>query len=201
MGMKKFAVLVFVVLMTSSLAGAEEFRTSGESGHFDHLMRIYEAASLPTESEIAGVWSGRCYEPGSGTPSGWVLAAKTVIFTPSNSAESGPLFQPAGPVRTFNIGVINHGGLSEKANRYDNLSQRDLKELQNYMGGEEFFRNLASQVLTGALVSRNVAGNSEFRTRVFQGSFVTKVLVLADAGELKAGESAAACYFFKKIAQ
>jgi hypothetical protein len=205
----KYPVLLVTILFSLSLTkGARAFAAVSPEelfqpgvSHYDALVSYFSSGTVPVPAELAGIWSGRCYEKGSSKPAGFMLAAKNVSYIPGGVVDNGPLFPPPAPVRTFNVALINHLGWGEAAGRYDNPSQSDLNDLSAYLQQNDFVTGLGSEVSEGSLVAKNAPGKNQFVVRKWDQYFLVESVATADVhGGGKRGEILGACYFFKKIA-
>ena len=161
--MKKILLLSLVLLSTQARAS-----------FYSELAQNFDSAQQPTQEQITGVWSGRCFSSEyDRTPSGIALVAET-YQNPAN----GPLFSGK-----FDMGVYEDNDPAH----FDDMSVVDITQLfKSDHGGEEV------SVDQGSLVSikREQYPSVYFYVRASGSYLFMKEVISARTSY---------CYFFNKF--
>ncbi len=178
---------------------SEIHRVLVDNNNFEKLESYYAQGTLPSQDQIAGYWSGRCYLKTSPSVAyGNVLMAKLLTAPTPPTPDDGPLFPPEEPKMTFNLAVANHSGTFEVPNRYDNISDSDKAHVIDLAKSAEFYK-LTTTVVDHSLLSVHDAGNLSFSARAYKDYYLVKATVLRNQDALQAGDVFSMCYFFKRI--
>lgn len=171
-----------------------DFNKGGVS-KFDMLTSYFQTGDLPTPTQLAGNWSGRCYSKTNEKPQASLLTAHEVTHT-SNQSE-GPLFPPEVS-KTFNLATVQSYGLGDAPDLFDSMGPRLKVMLNSFLLSSEF-KDLVSSVEDRSLVSRNEQANAKYVVRKYQNYFLVQLLVLQDVANFKSGDIYQICYYFKKV--
>ena len=195
----KIYIASFFVLYLSlfSIKGqAQEtmlFNTSSEQSYFEQLQNYFAQGTLPTQHEIQGYWSGRCYKKADPSEAiGMALVAKNIRVAFSD--KNGPLFPSHKPDSTFNMCAVSSS--YPAPDQYDHISESDKESLLNYVASEEFKIQQVSEIREGALSTR-MTSSTRLAVRKSNGYFFAQISAVDKSGT--DAYVAGYCYFFKKI--
>lgn len=189
--MKLMLVTVAFVLSFLPTVQASELHLS-EENKYETLNSYFSLGQLPTESEMNGWWSGRCYAKSApNAPAGLLLIGASTYQTPMG--QDGPLFPPQ-PV--FLMALV--GSFENPATRFDNITSSDRILVEQFVQSSEF-RGLRATPISGSMVSHNDTGNLSFVVRKYQNYFLAQAVAIRDSDNTKAGEIYSSCYFFNKV--
>jgi hypothetical protein len=183
-------IILSLFLFTSS-AFASDLNLSVHN-RYEALNNYFSLGRLPSEAEVTGKWSGRCYlQKNPNSPIGALILGMPSFSEPTDI--NGPLF-PSQPI--FILVLISNESFSPA--RFDNLTESDSRELANLINSSAFSK-LTTRVENGSLVSDNVEGNLSFLARSYQNYLLMQSVVIKDSESLKKGDVYTSCYFFKKL--
>lgn len=216
--MKKFFILIGVIFISlPSFANDLSFlsildqngvnlldeRTSNDDDHgplstdqgtfFERLRAYYDQATEPTVEDLSGWYTGRCYQVSDQNRSLSQLLVGESREIPQNPQDHGPLFPPT---TEFKIMLIIYP--SQPANFYDNLTDEIVQEVQSLIENNLSKITVATHV-DGALASQYSEGDLEYRIRKSGNFLFSKLVLLRDISNYKAGDTAFFCYYFKKV--
>ncbi len=149
----------------------------------DLVRNIYDLGVAAKSTEIAGWTSGRCYTVENPN-------------TPMNHLLTGVEVKGLDPKSKFVIVPISFS--SQPANYYDELTPAIEAEVNAILDKS------ASKITPAAekemsLASSNMEGNLEYRVRNYLDLLVLNAVIIQNTGNLKAGDTYAYCYAFKKL--
>lgn len=166
--------------------------------HYSQLLKYFYEGRAPTQIEIQGIWSGRCYGIlAQDVATGGGLIARKVGSRP---IDNGPIFPDQGSTATFNLVLWYPKDDNLKPERFDNLSMNDRSAIEDYLSGDQFPK-MISIVKNGSMRVQFKGGNIKYQIRKYQKYFIAKTSAMRTNGNFKAGEVIDVCYYFKKISE
>jgi hypothetical protein len=145
---------------------------------FDSLAASYDTAQQPEQSDIQGWYSGRCYFASA--------RDQAVAALLASQEDSGSL----------RILAIGHGNVPE--DYYDQMSESALQETESLIASN-IGKITPAEIVDGSLTSSYPEGSLQYRIRKTDEELVGRMVLLADAGEMHAGDTFVMCRFFKKV--
>lgn len=163
----------------------------GTSSPYAEIQGMFAVAQLPTESEVMGLRSGRCFSQGEPSTARANLLAGIQKRIEGNG---GPLFPPKTEFKI--VSVVNSG--SGPADYFDQMSPSVRQQLTTFLDGD--LRSIGEgRVESGSLVSTNESGNLAFRVRKSGDYLLMLSTIMKDTSDQKVGDVYAACYYFKLV--
>ena len=182
-----------------AFAGDVTALTKTGATYYDSLVNYFAQAKQPTQGEVEGWWSGRCYglksketaEPG-------LFIATKLVIPPPGASDNGPLFPPPPPTGQFNV-VIGKSLADERPSAFDEMTPELYMSVRDFVNGSYFKGLPAATYEDGSLVGGMPSGISKYVFRKYNEYVMGQIVVLKDHDSYKAGDIMAACYFFKKL--
>lgn len=168
----------------------QQTQLRGSSTKYDHLKRQFDLARRPSESEILGWSTGRCFFQNSpDTPKANLL----VGVTKNANKDSGPGFPTKNVTKIVSIEYS-----SQSADVFDHLTPEEEAEVTSIV--DQSFESTTEMIkVKGSLSSTNTPGNLEYRVRANDQYIYMRAILTIDNGSLKKGDAYASCYYFAKV--
>ncbi|MDO8757053.1 MAG: hypothetical protein Q7J64_03480 [Elusimicrobiota bacterium] len=173
----------------ASKTASSPLTDTADETYFKQLEKLYAQGMLPLKENLTGWFAGRCYKYDSpGSPKGGLL----VGLRHTVGGDNGPLFPPKSDFRILSIDSFLGADL------FDDITMGEESELSSIVNSG-FNSVTAAVAIDGALASKHMAGNLEYRIRKHGSFFIESAIALGDSESLKAGDTYAMCYYFKKV--
>ena len=173
----------------ASKTASSPLRDSVKESYFHQLEKLYAQGSRPSEKNLTGWFAGRCYNydlPGS-PEGGLLVGARNMV-----GGDNGPLFPPKSDFRI--LALVSYQGVDV----YDDITKAEESEVNSLVISD--FNDLTTAVETdGALASKYLKGDLEFRIRQYDSFFIGNYVALKGDDRRKSGETFSMCYYFKKV--
>jgi len=167
--------------MSSSLTAKAQEQTT----FYDHVIELYEKGSAPTQEEILGWNSGRCYWPeNKNKPENVLLSA----WVEKDTSNHGPISPPRDIYK-----AIPFADLQKAANHYDNLDDDQINKV--YRGIENYSPILSKLYLNDNSLNSDQGSQTRYSIRKSGPYFVFLMHSKRQGQE----EIRAVCYTFKKV--
>jgi hypothetical protein len=153
------------------------------SSYFHQLRNDYEKGTLPSEAELTGWFSGRCfYGRSPNTARNGILIGAERAITNGDNGNDGPLFHPAAPKTDFRIAQssIDRSG----PDFFDAISPDVESDIADALYPILDAPDSAVQETNGIL-------GPQTPIRKFEGYYISTMK--------KPGADDMTCYFFKKV--
>jgi hypothetical protein len=166
--------------------------TNIEPTHFTQLAAMYDAGSTPTQAELTGWFSGRCFFADDMNK---MVNQLLVGFTQEISGgNSGPLFPGE---KQFKIAQLTY--LWGEADYFDNMTDEFKTTVSTYITEDENAFSPASLREDASMTSECSECNLNYQIKKSGDFFVAKDVVITANENHGAGQVYAMCYFFKKV--
>lgn len=157
---------------------------------FMDLEKLFaEAAPVPV-AEVQGWHAGRCFTYGDHLTARGALLA---VVGKDVGQEGGPLFPPKWVNK-----ILNLIGVAVSADYFDDLTPYRAGEVQRIID-REFGDVSEAQTKNDILSSEYESGNLEYQVKKNGQYLIVRNVTLKDEGQIRAGTTYDACYFFKKV--
>jgi hypothetical protein len=188
--MKNIVLAAFLTAISVTGANAATSPQPNQS-RYAQLLALFDQGVAPTETELTGEWSGRCYvQKAPNVAWGSVLVAKAM----PNSDLNGPLFPPKTFFNVFIATDANPVAFDYYPNGIDDVSWNPVRGYINNSAG----RDLTALDVLNTIASKSAVSNAEFLVRKSQNYFVSKI-IRPVSDKNKADEVLATCYSFNKV--
>lgn len=153
---------------------------------FTELLKLYDAASVPTELSLRGWHSGRAYWVNDvSTAQGALLVSKTV----TTGENEGPLFPSQHVLKIFAY-------VATEPDYYDTYTPQIEEAVSNSGVYESEITNLGE---VDKSLAFDYGDHTQWRVRIKGDFLLLKVVTKSDFETHKAGDTIAMSYYFKKI--
>lgn len=185
----QFLALAILFLASGSVFADESIGTTGDQ--FVALEQMFDAAPTATKADVMGWTTGRCYRYDNHTlplPQLLVGAEKIV------SQDDGPLFPEQTVTKVFALQA------NAPADHFDHLNPQQKANVAAAIE-REFYSVSEMTEEGGSLVSECSANALQYQVRKSGEYLVVRMVVTRNNYDayLFAGDTFAACYFFKKV--
>ena len=208
--LSSFALLTFVAAPAwaqDSLSGLSALHVTAEvksdgqiheaHSRYEQLADYYNnpSATAPTDEELSGWWTGRCFATASPSVATNSLLVGTERPAEDSGRDDGPLFPPSASERI--VHVLANSSQGETC--FDRLTESSIASIQNVLNQDRSYLTVAGPYADGSHGSTYDPGNLEYRVKKNGEYFIGRMTVIRPNSGLGAGDAYQYCYWFNKV--